>query len=122
MWYLIGLIALFCVSFYFFFGHAAVMMFWRCLRLDVKISYIELAKLKRQNVNIDELLRYAIKLKEQGGYDVRIKDLKSHKDSGGDLTNVTSILINARKKKIDISYTQAAMMDLEEINKKKKAS
>lgn len=120
MWYLVGAIVLFCLCFYYFFGHTAVMMFWKCLKLDVKLNYFELAGMKRKKVDINKLLKFAIKLKEQGNYDVRIKDLMQHEQSGGDIANVTNLLLTARKKKTELTYSQAAIMDMEEINKKKK--
>ncbi len=120
MWYLVGAIVLFCVCFYYFFGHTAVMMFWKCLKLDVKLNYFELAGMKRKKVDINKLLKFAIKLKEQGDYDVKIKDLMQHEQSGGDIANVTNLLLTARKKKTELTYSQAAIMDMEEINQKKK--
>lgn len=120
MWYLVGAIVLFCTCFYYFFGHTAVMMFWKCLKLDVKLNYFELAGMKRKKVDINKLLKFAIKLKEQGDYDVKIKDLMQHEQSGGDIANVTNLLLTARKKKTELTYSQAAIMDMEEINQKKK--
>lgn len=121
MWYLVGAIVLFCLCFYYFFGHTAVMMFWKCLKLDVKLNYFELAGMKRKKVDINKLLKFAIKLKEQGNYDVRIKDLMQHEQSGGDIANVTNLLLTARKKKTELTYSQAAIMDMDEINAKLKA-
>lgn len=121
MWYLVGAIVLFCLCFYYFFGHTAVMMFWKCLKLDVKLNYFELAGMKRKKVDINKLLKFAIKLKEQGNYDVRLKDLMQHEQSGGDIANVTNLLLTARKKKTELTYSQAAIMDMDEINAKLKA-
>ena len=95
MWYIIGAIALFCICFYFYFGHSAMILFWKCMKHDVKISFVELAKMKKDKVNIDKLLKIALKLKEQGGYDVKIKDMMQHECSGGDLSNVVSLLLSA---------------------------
>lgn len=119
MWYIIGAIALFCICFYFYFGHSAMILFWRCMKHDVKISFVELAKMKKDKVNIDKLLKIALKLKEQGGYDVKIKDMMQHECSGGDLSNVVSLLLSAKKKKTELTYSQAAIIDLEEVNKRK---
>lgn len=96
------------------------MMFWKCLKLDVKLNYFELAGMKRKKVDINKLLKFAIKLKEQGNYDVRIKDLMQHEQSGGDIANVTNLLLTARKKKTELTYSQAAIMDMDEINAKLK--
>lgn len=119
MWYIIGAIALFCICFYFYFGHSAMILFWKCMKHDVKISFVELAKMKKDKVNIDKLLKIALKLKEQGGYDVKIKDMMQHECSGGDLSNVVSLLLSAKKKKTELTYSQAAIIDLEEVNKRK---
>ena len=64
-------------------------------------------------------MKIALKLKEQGGYDVKIKDMMQHECSGGDLSNVVSLLLSAKKKKTELTYSQAAIIDLEEVNKRK---
>lgn len=120
MWYLIGTIIFCCACFYFYFGHSVVILFWKCMKHDVKISYFELAKMKKDKVNIEKLLKYAIRLKEQGDYDVKIREMMLHELSGGDLSNVVKLLLTAKKKNTDLAFYQAAIIDLEEINKKKK--
>lgn len=91
------------------------------MKLDVRFSYFELAMMKHRGVPVNDLLMNAIKLKEKG-IDVKMKDLELHLKSGGRLHNVVNILLNAKKSKIDLTYHQAAMMDLDEITKQKKAS
>lgn len=120
MYWLIGIVALFIMIFYFYFGNYAMTLFYQCMKHDVRISYWELAMMKHRGVPINDLLKNAIRLKENG-IDVKIKDLELHMKSGGRIANVVSILLNAKKSKIDMTYHQAAIMDMDEINKKKKA-
>ena len=96
-------------------------LFYKCLKHDVKISYIELASMKARKLPINDFLVNAIKLKEKG-IDVKIKDFELHMKSGGRIGNVVNILLNAKKSKIDLTYHQAAIMDLDDIAKHKKAS
>ena len=121
MYWLIGIITFCCLVFYFYFGNRAMYLFYTCMKLDVRISYFELAMMKYRGVPVNDLLTNAIKLKEKG-IDVKMKDLELHLKSGGRLPNVVNILLNAKKSKIDLTYHQAAMMDLAEITKQKKAS
>ena len=121
MYWLLGIIAFCCLVFYFYFGNYAMYLFYTCMKLDVRISYFELAMMKHRGVPVNDLLMNAIKLKEKG-IDVKMKDLELHLKSGGRLPNVVNILLNAKKSKIDMTYHQAAMMDLAEITKQKKAS
>ena len=90
------------------------------MKLDVRISYWELAGMKRRGIIINDLLRSAIRLKEKG-IDVKLKDFELHMKSGGNIANVVTLLLNAKSKKISLSYHEAAIMDLEEIAKKRKA-
>ena len=121
MYWLVGGVILFCTIFYFYFGHYAMLLFYQCMKLDVRISYWELAAMKYRKVPINDLLRSAIKLKEKG-ISVKIKDLELHLKSGGRIGNVVNLLLNAKKSKIDLTYHQAAIMDLDEIAKQKKIS
>ncbi len=121
MYWLIGIITLCILIFYFYFGNHAMYLFYTCMKLDVRFSYFELAMMKHRGVPVNDLLMNAIKLKEKG-IDVKMKDLELHLKSGGRLHNVVNILLNAKKSKIDLTYHQAAMMDLDEITKQKKAS
>lgn len=91
------------------------------MKLDVKISYWELACMKHRGVPINDLLLSAIKLKENG-ISVKMKDLELHRKSGGRIANVVNILLNAKKKKIELTYHQAAIMDMDELNKQKKTA
>ncbi len=119
MYWLVGSVILFCLVFYFYFGHYAMLLFYQCLKLDVKINYWELAVMKFRKVPINDLLRSAIKLKEKD-ISVKIKDLELHQKSGGRVGNVVNLLLKAKKSKIDLTYHQAAIMDLDEIAKQKK--
>ena len=118
MYWLIGIIALFALTFYLYFGHYAMGLFYQCMKHDVKISYWELAMMKRRGVPINDYLRTAIKLKEKD-IDVKIKDLELHAKSGGRIANVVDLLLKAKKNKIELTYHQAAIMDLDEIKHKK---
>ena len=121
MYWLVGIVIFFCLAFYLYFGHYAMTLFYKCLKHDVKISYIELASMKARKLPINDFLVNAIKLKEKG-IDVKIKDFELHMKSGGRIGNVVNILLNAKKSKIDLTYHQAAIMDLDDIAKHKKAS
>lgn len=117
MYYLVGSVALAILIFYLYFGHQTVVLFWKGLKLDVKMNYWELAKMKKNGVNIPLLLNNAIKLKENG-IDVNIVDLENHQKSGGSINTLVNLLLNAKKNKIELSYTKAALMSLDsEINK-----
>ena len=118
MYWLIGIIALFALIFYLYFGHYAMGLFYQCMKHDVKISYWELACMKRRGVPINDYLRTAIKLKEKD-IDVKIKDLELHAKSGGRIANVVDLLLKAKRNKIELTYHQAAIMDLDEIKHKK---
>ena len=119
MYWLIGIIALFIMIFYFYFGNYAMTLFYKCMKHDVRISYWELALMKARGVPINDFLVNAIKLKEKG-IDVKIKDFELHMKSGGRVPNVVNILLNAKKAKIDMTYHEAAIKDLDEVNRKKK--
>lgn len=121
MYWLVGIVIFFCLAFYLYFGHYTMTLFYKCLKRDVKISYIELASMKARKLPINDFLVNAIKLKEKG-IDVKIKDFELHMKSGGRIGNVVNILLNAKKSKIDLTYHQAAIMDLDDIAKHKKAS
>jgi hypothetical protein len=88
------------------------------MKHDVKISYWELACMKKRGVPINDYLRTAIKLKEKD-IDVKIKDLELHAKSGGRISNVVDLLLKAKRNKIELTYHQAAIMDLDEIKHKK---
>ena len=119
MYWLIGIIALFIMIFYFYFGNYAMTLFYQCMKHDVRISYWELAMMKHRGAPINDFLVNAIKLKEKG-IDVKIKDFELHMKSGGRVSNVVNILLNAKKAKIDMTYHEAAIKDLDEVNRKKK--
>ena len=121
MYWLIGIIALFALAFYLYFGHYAMSLFYQCMKHDVRISYWELALMKKRGVPINDYLRTAIKLKEKG-IDVKIKDLEPHAKSGGRIANVVELLLKAKRNKIELTYHQAAIMDLEEVAKHRKSS
>ena len=121
MYWLIGIIALFALAFYLYFGHYAMSLFYQCMKHDVRISYWELALMKKRGVPINDYLRTAIKLKEKG-IDVKIKDLELHAKSGGRIANVVELLLKAKRNKIELTYHQAAIMDLEEVAKHRKSS
>ncbi len=118
MYWIIGTISLFALIFYLYFGHYAMGLFYQCMKHDVKISYWELAMMKRRGVPINDYLRTAIKLKEKD-IDVKIKDLELHAKSGGRIANVVDLLLKAKRNKIELTYHQAAIMDLDEIKHKK---
>ena len=118
MYWIIGTISLFALIFYLYFGHYAMGLFYQCMKHDVKISYWELAMMKRRGVPINDYLRVAIKLKEKD-IDVKIKDLELHAKSGGRIGNVVDLLLKAKRNKIELTYHQAAIMDLDEIKHKK---
>ena len=118
MYWIIGTISLFALIFYLYFGHYAMGLFYQCMKHDVKISYWELAMMKRRGVPINDYLRTAIKLKEKD-IDVKIKDLELHAKSGGRIGNVVDLLLKAKRNKIELTYHQAAIMDLDEIKHKK---
>ncbi len=118
MYWIIGTISLFALIFYLYFGHYAMGLFYQCMKHDVKISYWELAMMKRRGVPINDYLRVAIKLKEKD-IDVKIKDLELHAKSGGRIANVVDLLLKAKRNKIELTYHQAAIMDLDEIKHKK---
>lgn len=118
MYWIIGTISLFALIFYLYFGHYAMGLFYQCMKHDVKISYWELAMMKWRGVPINDYLRTAIKLKEKD-IDVKIKDLELHAKSGGRIANVVDLLLKAKRNKIELTYHQAAIMDLDEIKHKK---
>ena len=97
MYWIIGTISLFALIFYLYFGHYAMGLFYQCMKHDVKISYWELAMMKRRGVPINDYLRVAIKLKEKD-IDVKIKDLELHAKSGGRIGNVVDLLLKAKRK------------------------
>ena len=121
MYWLIGIIALFALTFYLYFGHYAMSLFYQCMKHDVRISYWELALMKKRGVPINDYLRTAIKLKEKG-INVKIKDLELHAKSGGRIANVVELLLKAKRNKIELTYHQAAIMDLEDVAKHRKSS
>lgn len=121
MYWIIGSISLFALIFYLYFGHYAMGLFYQCMKHDVKISYLELALMKSRGVPINDYLRAAIKLKEKD-IDVKIRDLELHAKSGGKIANVVDLLLKAKKNKIELTYHQAALMDLSEIKHKKPES
>ena len=96
-------------------------LFYQCMKHDVKINYLELALMKGRGVPINDYLRAAIKLKEKD-IDVKIRDLELHAKSGGKIANVVDLLLKAKKNKIELTYHQAALMDLSEIKHKKPES
>ncbi len=118
MYCLIGIITLFALIFYFYFGHSAMILFYQCMKHDVRISYWELALMKKRGVPINDYLRTAIRLKEKD-IDVKIKDLELHAKSGGRIANVVDLLLKAKRNKIELTYHQAAIMDLDDIKHKK---
>lgn len=118
MYWIIGIIIFCSLVFYLYFGHYAMGLFYQCMKHDVKISYWELAMMKRRGVPINDYLKTAIKLKEKD-IDVKIKDLELHAKSGGRIANVVDLLLKAKKNKIELTYHQAAIMDLDEIKHKK---
>ena len=118
MYWIIGIISLFALIFYLYFGHYAMGLFYQCMKHDVKISYWELAMMKKRGVPINDYLRTAIKLKEKD-IDVKIRDLELHAKSGGRIANVVDLLLKAKRNKIELTYHQAAIMDLDEIKHKK---
>ena len=118
MYWIIGIIIFCSLVFYLYFGHYAMTLFYQCMKHDVKISYWELAMMKKRGVPINDYLRTAIKLKEKD-IDVKIKDLELHAKSGGRIANVVDLLLKAKRNKIELTYHQAAIMDLDEIKHKK---
>ncbi len=120
MYLLIGIVTLFILIFYFYFGHSAMILFYQCLKHDVRVNYWELAVMKKNGVPINDFLKFAIKLKEKD-IDVKIKDFELHRKSGGRVSNVVDILLKAKRNKVDLTYHQASIMDLDDIAKHKKA-
>ena len=120
MYWLIGIVTLFILIFYFYFGHSAMILFYQCLKHDVRVNYWELAVMKKNGVPINDFLKFAIKLKEKD-IDVKMKDLELHRKSGGRVSNVVDILLKAKRNKVDLTYHQASIMDLDDIAKHKKA-
>ena len=118
MYWILGIIIFCSLVFYLYFGHYAMTLFYQCMKHDVKISYWELALMKKRGVPINDYLRTAIKLKEKD-IDVKIKDLELHAKSGGRIANVVDLLLKAKRNKIELTYHQAAIMDLDEIKHKK---
>ena len=118
MYWIIGIIIFCSLVFYLYFGHYAMGLFYQCMKHDVKISYWELAMMKRRGVPINDYLKTAIKLKEKD-IDVKIKDLELHAKSGGRIANVVDLLLKAKRNKIELTYHQAAIMDLDDIKHKK---
>ena len=85
----------------------------RAYNSGAKVKFTELIALHIRNVPTGLIIDTRIEL-FKSGIDITVDELARHYLSGGDVNMVVEGLLKAQKKKINLSFTEASVLDLQE--------
>ncbi len=97
--------------FVFLFGH--IRIWQRAAAAGLALTFQQLIGMKLRRVPPELIVDQALRLRNAGIVPVSVADLEAHYLAGGNLTNVVGGLIHAAQAGIELSFEQAAALDLE---------
>jgi uncharacterized protein YqfA (UPF0365 family) len=87
-------------------------LYVRCVLTGAGVGLFDLARMKWCNLDYEAIVKEKIKLTLAGLTDIRVQDLESHSLARGNVSKVVDALVAAHKGGIELSWDEAAAIDL----------